>query len=109
MQASPPETIEKRAPAREATEPASMSPSRGPLVTTSENTEDMRPRMASGVTVRLITERQTGVAAATPVGLITARRPALPLPPARAIPSGAPAGHRLGIRPASATAAPQTT
>ena len=38
-----------------------MSPSRGPLVTTSEKTEDMRPRMWSGVTVWLIVVRHTAL------------------------------------------------
>src|ERR1700733_6140825 len=57
----PPETTEKRGVASEATPPDSTSPSRGPLVTTSEKTEDMRPRIASGVTVWLIVERHTAL------------------------------------------------
>src|SRR4051794_19696902 len=39
MHASPPEVIEKRGLVSDATVPDSMSPSRGPLVTTSENTD----------------------------------------------------------------------
>ena len=38
-----------------------MSPRRGPLVTTSENTLDIRPRIASGVTVWLMIWRQTAL------------------------------------------------
>src|SRR3954469_12578277 len=60
-QAIPPDVTEKRGPPPPATVPASMSPSRGPLVTTSENTDDMRPRIASGVTVWLIVDRQTAL------------------------------------------------
>ena len=41
--------------------PDSTSPRRGPLVTTSEKTDDIRPRIASGVTVWLIVERQTAL------------------------------------------------
>ena len=58
---TPPEKTEKRAVVSEATAPDSMSPRRGPLVTTSEKTDDMRPRIASGVTVWLIVERQTAL------------------------------------------------
>ena len=90
--ASPPDAIEKRALVSDATTPASMSPSRGPLVTTSEKTDDMRPRIASGVTVWLITDRQT----------------ALTLSAAPATASRAAAGHRLETSPAAATDCPQT-
>jgi len=41
--------------------PDSRSPSRGPLVTTNMNTDDIRPRSASGVTVWLIVERHTAL------------------------------------------------
>ena len=41
--------------------PDSRSPSRGPLVTTSMNMDDIRPRSASGVTVWLMVERQTAL------------------------------------------------
>src|SRR3954452_23948497 len=51
----------KRGLVAAATVPDSTSPRRGPLVTTSENTDDMRPRMWSGVTVWLIVERQTAL------------------------------------------------
>src|SRR3954469_25285006 len=92
MQARPPEDIEIRGDVTAAIEPASMSPRRGPLVTTSEKTDDMRPRSASGVTVWLITERHT----------------ALTLSAAPATASIAAAGQMLGITPASAIAAPHT-
>ena len=69
-----------------------MSPSRGPLVTTSENTDDMRPRIASGVTVWLIVERHT----------------ALTLSAAPAIASSTAASASEPARPASAIAAPHT-
>src|SRR5438093_7162255 len=92
-QASPPDVTEKRGVVSEATTPASMSPSRGPLVTTSENTDDIRPRIASGVTVWLITERQT----------------ALTLSAAPATASSVAAAHRLDTSPAAATATPHTT
>ena len=52
---------EKRALVAAATTPDSMSPRRGPLVTTSENTLDIRPRIASGVTVWLMIWRQTAL------------------------------------------------
>ena len=55
------ETTDARTPDSAATLPDSTSPSRGPLVTTSEKTEDMRPRIASGVTIWLIEERQTAL------------------------------------------------
>src|SRR4051794_11544258 len=93
MQARPPEVTEKRGLVRPATVPDSTSPSRGPLVTTSEKTDDMRPRIASGVTVWLITDRQT----------------ALTLSAAPATASSAAAGHRVDTSPAAAIAAPQTT
>ena len=76
-----------------ATPPASTSPSRGPLVTTSENTDDIRPRIASGVTVWLIVERQT----------------ALTLSAAPATASSAAATHSDPASPARAIAAPQAT
>ena len=60
MQARPPETTDARTPASAATVPDSTSPSRGPLVTTSEKTDDMRPRIASGVTVWLIDRAADG-------------------------------------------------
>src|SRR3954462_11353334 len=92
MHASPPVDIEKRGPVSDATVPASMSPRRGPLVTTSEKTDDIRPRSASGVTIWLITERHT----------------ALTLSAAPATASSTQAGHRLGIAPARAIAPPHT-
>src|SRR4051812_49705381 len=92
MHANPPEDMEKRALENDATVPASMSPTLGPLVTTSEKTDDIRPRMASGVTVWLITERHT----------------ALTLSAAPATASSAAAAHRLETRPAKAIAAPHT-
>ena len=61
MHARPPETTDVRTPASAATVPDSTSPSRGPLVTTTEKTDDMRPRIASGVTIWLIDERQTAL------------------------------------------------
>lgn len=67
-----------------------MSPSRGPLVTTSENTDDIRPRIASGVTVWLMTERQT----------------ALTLSAAPATASSAAADHSEPASPAPAIARP---
>src|SRR3954469_16683544 len=88
----PPETTETRGPASPATLPASMSPSRGPLVTTSENTDDIRPRIASGVTVWLIVERQT----------------ALTLSAAPATASSTHAIARDVVRPAAAIASPHT-
>src|SRR6185312_2799849 len=59
--ASPPDVTETRALVAPATTPDSMSPSRGRLGTTSENTDDMRPGMWSGVTVWLIVERHTAL------------------------------------------------
>ncbi len=44
-----------------ATVPDSMSPSRGPPATTRLKTEEMRPRIASGVSVCIIVERQTAL------------------------------------------------
>src|SRR3954449_7543040 len=93
MQASPPDRTEKRGPVTPATAPASTSPRRGPLVTTSENTDDMRPRIASGVTVWLIVERQT----------------ALTLSAAPATARSAAAIHSEPASPASAIAAPHAT
>src|SRR4051812_48218259 len=61
MQATPPETTEKRGVAADATAPASTSPSRGPLATTRLKTDDIRPRMWSGVTDCEIVERQTAL------------------------------------------------
>ena len=61
MQARPPEVTEKRGLVSPATVPDSTSPSRGPLVTTSEKTDDMRPRIASGVTIWLIELRHTAL------------------------------------------------
>ena len=52
---------EARVPSAAAAPPASTSPRRGPLVTTSEKTDDIRPRIASGVTAWLITERHTAL------------------------------------------------
>src|SRR3954469_15971436 len=60
-QANPPETTAACAVKAEAARPDSTSPRRGPLVTTSMNTDDMRPRMASGVAVWLIVVRQTAL------------------------------------------------
>src|SRR3954449_9153498 len=93
MHASPPEDIEKRALDSDATVPASMSPSRGPLVTTSEKTDDIRPRRWSGVTDWLIEDRQR----------------ALPLPAAPASARQPAAIHSEPARPASAIATPQAT
>ena len=61
MQARPPDVIEKRALVSDATAPASMSPSRGPLVTTSENTDDIRPRMRVRCHCLVDVERQTAL------------------------------------------------
>ena len=77
----------------DATPPASTSPRRDPPATTSPKTDDMRPRMASGVTVWLIVDRQT----------------ALTLSAAPATASRAAAVHRPPTRPAAAIAAPQTS
>src|SRR4051795_2374771 len=93
MHARPPETIENRTPPSAAAEPASTSPSRGPLVTTREKTDDMRPRRWSGVTDWLIVERQK----------------ALLLSAAPASASSTAAIHSEPARPASAIAAPQAT
>src|SRR3954464_3543647 len=90
--ASPPEVTEKRGPARPATAPASTSPSRGPLVTTSENTDDMRPRIAWGVTLWLIVARHTALTESA----------------APATASSTAASHSDPARPASAIAAPHT-
>ena len=89
----PADVTENRGPVADATAPASTSPSLGPLVTTSENTEDIRPRMWSGVTVWLIVERHT----------------ALTLSAAPAIASSAAAGHNEDTSPASAIAAPHAS
>ena len=70
------------------TEPDSTSPSRGPLVTTSVKTDDIRPRRWSGVTDWLIDERQT----------------ALTLSAAPASASSAAATHSEPATPASAIA-----
>ncbi len=93
MHSSPPETTEKRTPKAPATEPDSMSPSRGPPLTTSEKTDDMRPRMWSGVTIWLMVERQTALTESA----------------APAIASSAAAAHSEAIVPATATAAPHTS
>ena len=71
--------------------PDSRSPSRGPPVTTSPNTDDIRPRIASGVTVWLIVERQTALTESA-------------APASASIPA---ASHSEFIRPASAIAIPQ--
>src|SRR5687768_4437707 len=92
MQARPPDSTEKRGLVSDATAPASTSPSRGPLVTTSEKTDDMRPRNASGVTIWLITERQT----------------ALTLSAAPATASSAAAAHSDPTNATAAIAAPHT-
>jgi hypothetical protein len=78
---------------RPATLPDSTSPSRGPLVTTSEKTDDIRPRMASGVTIWLIELRHT----------------ALTLSAAPAIASSTAAGHSEPTMPTPAMAVPHTT
>src|SRR3954471_18329335 len=93
MHARPPETTDARTPDSAATVPDSTSPRRGPLVTTSEKTDDIRPRIASGVTVWLIVERQT----------------ALTLSAAAATASRAAAIHSDPASPASAIAAPHAT
>src|ERR1700761_108084 len=89
---SPPETTENRGPAAPATAPDSRSPTRGPPVTTRLNTEDLRPRIRSGVTVWLMVERHTALTESA----------------APATASRAAAGHSDPMSPASATAAPQT-
>lgn len=61
-------------------------------MTTSEKTDDIRPRSASGVTVWLMTERHT----------------ALTLSAAPATASSAAAGHSDPANPAAASATPQT-
>ena len=60
-QARPPEITEMRGVVRAATLPDSTSPTRGPPVTTSVKTADMRPRMWSGVTDCMIVVRQTAL------------------------------------------------
>src|SRR5215831_2658520 len=69
-----------------------MSPSRGPERTTIWKTDDMRPRIASGVTVWLIVVRDT----------------ALTLSAAPAIARNTHAGASDVISPAAAIASPQT-
>src|SRR3954469_10010921 len=90
--ARPRETTLKRGVATDATEPASTSPSRGPLATTRLNTDDIRPRMWSGVTDCEIVERQTA--------------PTLAAAPATANRSAA--GQIEVISPPAAMASPQT-
>src|ERR1044071_8263623 len=90
--ASPPVATAKLAELSDATTPASRSPSRGPLVTTSMNTEDIRPRIGSGVTVWLIAGRHPALAEPPPPA--TAGRPA--------------ATHSDGTGPAAAIASPHT-
>ena len=58
--ATPPETTAKRGVAADATAPDSTSPRRGPLATTRLNTDDMRPRMWSGVSVCEIVDAADG-------------------------------------------------
>src|ERR1700748_3760108 len=89
---SPPETTENRGPAAPATAPDSRSPTRGPPVTTRVKTEDIRPRLRSGVTVWLMVVRHTALTESA----------------APATASRAAAGHSDPMSPASATAAPQT-
>src|SRR3954447_18397863 len=59
--ARPPLTTLKRGVAADAIVPASTSPSLGPLATTRLNTDDIRPRMWSGVTDCEIVERHTAL------------------------------------------------
>src|SRR3954447_21038447 len=92
MQATPPETTEKRGVAADATAPASTSPSRGPLGTTRLNADDSRPRMWSGVADCEIVVRQT----------------ALTLSAAPATANRMAAGTIELIAPAPAIATPQT-
>ena len=70
-----------------------MSPSRGPLVTTSMKTDDMRPRNSSGVTVWLMIERETA--------LTESAAPAMKRKPA--------ASQSEDTSPAPAMASPQAT
>ena len=92
-QASPPEVTAKRALVSAATTPDSMSPKRGPLVTTIANVDDI-DRAWLGRHAWLMTERQTA--------LIVSAAPA--------IASIAAAGHSDGIRPLPAIAsAPDDT
>ncbi len=93
MHSSPPETTEKRTPKAPATAPDSMSPSRGPPVTTSEKTDDMRPRMWSGVTIWLIVDRHTALTESA----------------APATASSAAAAHSEAMCRPRATAAPHTS
>src|SRR5690348_16471702 len=93
MHASPAEMTEMRADVSDATVPASTSPSRGPLVTTRLNTDDIRPRIASGVTDWLIVERHTALTESAS--------------PAAA--SATAATHSDVVVPATAIAAPQAT
>ena len=53
---NPPDTIEKRRLVRDATTPASMFPSVGPLATWANSIPVSRPRIASGVAVSMIVE-----------------------------------------------------
>src|SRR4051812_35697992 len=92
MHATPPDTTLKRGVDSDATVPASTSPSRGPLATTRLNTDDIRPRMWSGVSDCEIVDRHT----------------ALTLSAAPAIAKRTSAGQSVLIRPAPAIATPQT-
>src|SRR5919204_5002327 len=90
--ASPPDTTETRVDVSDATEPDSTSPSRGPPDTTRLNTDDIRPRIRSGVSVWEIVVRHT----------------ALTLSAAPATASRRAASAIVGIKPAAAIAAPHT-
>ena len=57
-QSTPPETIEKRRLVNEATRPASVLPSVGPLATWANSIPTRRPRISSGVAVSMIVERK---------------------------------------------------
>src|SRR4051794_37710705 len=89
MQATPPEPTEKRGVEADAPAPASTSPSRGPLATTRLNTDDIRPRMWSGVSDCEIVERQTALtesaapatANASAASQIELNTPAIATPP----------------------------
>src|SRR5450631_2179861 len=91
-QARPPDTTENLGVVTAATDPDSTSPSRGPLATTRLKTADTRPRIASGVRVWVMVDRQT----------------ALTLSAAPASANSTAAGQSAVMNPAAAIANPQT-
>src|SRR3954471_19090409 len=101
MHARPPDTTEKRGDVADATVPDSTSPSRGPLVTTSVNTDDILPRMWSGVTDCEIVERHTALTlSAAPATANRMQAGTIELmSPAPAIPSPHTATDASTIRP----------